>query len=364
MCAGLGRSWGLVELLAAVAVLGLLILVHELGHLIAAKALGLRVDEFALGYPPRLITLFRASGTEYTLNLIPFGAYVRLPDSGKPQWLLNNRPAIERVVFLLAGSMLNLVLAVVLFALCFATGWPEAHDLAVAVNKVLPGSVAEAVGFRDNDLILAVDDHPVTSVLDLVVYARSVDGAVRSATLRREGRRITLRLPAGGAWFTKTESRGVDVRNGAGYVETITFPLPQALLRGVGEALTCATSLLVLLVDVLRGLIPVDLVRPVGPVGIAQLTGRATTEALASGWWFPLLQLTATLSGALAATNLLPLPGFDGGRIFFVLVETLRGRKINPRRESLVHLVGLILMLMVILIVTYYDITWPIQVHR
>ena len=354
----------MVDLLAALAVLSLLMLVHELGHLVVAMRLGLQVDEFALGYPPRLFTLFRASGTEYTLNLIPFGAYVRLPDEGAPHHLLTNRPGVQRALFFLAGPVLNLLLALILFTICFATGWPEAHDLAVAVNKVLPGSVGEAVGFRDNDLILAVDDQPVTSVLDLVVYARSVGGAVRSATLRREGRRITLRLPAGGAWFTKPESRGVDVRNGAGWVETVTYPLPLALLRGAREALACATSLLLLLVDVLRGLIPVDLVRPVGPVGIAQLAGRATTQGLATGWWFPLLQLTATLSGALAATNLLPLPGFDGGRLSFVLVEVLRGKRISPRRESLVHLIGLILMLMVILIVTYYDITGPIQVHR
>lgn len=354
----------MIELVAALAVLSILIVVHELGHFVVAKRLGLRVDEFALGYPPRLLTLFRLRGTDYTLNLIPFGAYVRLPDEGEPHQLLINRPGIQRALFLVAGSLLNLLLAMVLFTICFATGWPEAHDLAVAVNKVLPGSVGEAVGFRDHDLILAVDDQPVTSVLDLVVYARSVSGAVRSATLRREGRRITIRLPAGGAWFIKTESRGVDVRNGAGWVETVTYPLPQALLRGAREALACATSLLLLFTDVLRGLIPMDLVRPIGPVGIAQLTGRATAEALASGWWFPLLQLTATLSGALAATNLLPLPGFDGGRILFVVLEALRGKRINPRRESLVHLVGLILMLMLILIVTYYDVTLPIQAHR
>ncbi|HOU23008.1 MAG TPA: M50 family metallopeptidase [Anaerolineae bacterium] len=354
----------MIELVAALAVVSLLIVVHELGHFVVAKHLGLRVDEFALGYPPRLFTLFRVADTEYTLNLIPFGAYVRLPEEAEPHRLLNNRPAIQRAAFLLAGPFLNLLLALVLFTVCFATGWPEAHDLAVAVNKVLPGSVGEAVGFRDNDLILAVDDRPVSSVLELVVYARSVSGAVRSATLRREGRRITLRLPAGGAWFTKTESRGVDLRNGAGWVETVAYPLPQALIRGTGEAFSCVTSLLLLLVDILRGLIPVDLVRPVGPVGIAQLAGRATTEALASGWWFPLLQLTATLSGALAATNLLPLPGFDGGRLLFVLLEALRGKRISPRRESLVHLIGLILMLMLILIISYYDITRPIQVHR
>lgn len=351
----------MVIALAALAVLSLLMLVHELGHFLVAKAIGLRVDEFALGYPPRLLTLARADGTDYTLNLIPFGAYVRLPDEEDPLASLASRSRKERATLLLAGPLLNLLLSIALFAVCFATGWPEAHDLAVGVNNVLPGSVAQAVGFQDDDLILAADGQEVTSVLDLIVYARSVNGAVRTVTLRRDGRRLTLRLPTGGPWFTKTESRGVEIRNDAGWVELVSYPLPQAIGRATQEALACVTSLLLLPIDILRGLIPVDMVRPVGPVGIAQLTGRAARETLATGWWFPVLQLTATLSGALAATNLLPLPGFDGGRLLFVVIEALRGRRINPKRESLVHLVGLILMLMLILIVTYHDIAWPLR---
>jgi regulator of sigma E protease len=354
----------LSTVLAAVAVLSLLTLFHELGHLIVAKRIGLHVEEFGLGYPPRLLTLVRLGGTAYTLNLIFFGAFVRLAEETEPGVLFSEKRKRERAAFLLGGSLLNLILAVALFSICFVTGWPLAHDLAVGVNKVLPGSVAEAVGFADNDLILQADGREVTSVLDLIVYARSVNGEVRSVTLRRNGRRLTLRLPAGGPWFTKTESRGVEIRNDAGWVETVTYPWPEAVQRATAEAMAAAAALFSLPIQILRGLIPVDMVRPVGPVGIAQLTRRAAHEAFATGWWFPLLQLTATLSAALAATNLLPLPGFDGGRLLFIAVEALRGKRLDPHRESLIHFVGLILMLMLILIVTYYDITIPVRFGR
>jgi regulator of sigma E protease len=354
----------LTTVLAAVAVLSLLTLVHELGHLIVAKRVGLRVEEFGLGFPPRLLTVARWGGTDYTLNLIFFGAFVRLAEEGETGALFADKRKRERAAFLLGGSLLNFLLSVLLFGICFATGWPLAHDLAVGVNKVLPGSVAAAVGFEDDDLILEADGHEVPSVLDLIVYARSMEGQVRTVTIRRNGRRLTLRLPAGGPWFTKTESRGVEIRNDAGWVETVTYPWPESLRKATSEAMATVASLFSLPIQILRGLIPMDMVRPVGPVGIAQLTQRAAREALATGWWFPLLQLTATLSAALAATNLLPLPGFDGGRLLFVAVEALRGHRLDPHRESLVHFVGIILMLMLILIVTYYDITIPISSGR
>lgn len=354
----------MTTVLAAIAVLSLLTLIHELGHLVVAKRIGVQVEEFGLGYPPRLLTLARVRGTEYTLNLILFGAFVRLAEEGEPGALFVDKRKRDRAMFLLGGSLLNVILAVALFGVCFATGWPVAHDLAVGVNMVLPGSVAEAVGFAEGDLILEADGREVTSVLDLIVYARSVNGEVRNVTLRRDGRRITLRLPTGGPWFTKGESRGVEIRNDAGYVETVTYPWPEAIRKALVETWTTVSSLFSLPIQILRGLIPVDMVRPVGPVGIARLTGRAAQEMLATGWWFPLLQLTATLSAALAATNLLPLPGFDGGRLLFIVLEALRGRRLDPYRESLVHFVGLILMLMLILIVTYYDITLPIRLGR
>lgn len=333
--------------------------VHEFGHLILAKRIGLHVEEFGLGYPPRLITLARIGETVYTLNLIPFGAFVRLAEEGEPGTLLTDKNISARAAFLLGGSSLNLLLSVILFNIGFVTGWPVPHDLAVGVQKVLPGSVAQAIGFEDNDLILAVDDYEVSSVLDLIIYARSINGDIRKVTLRRHGHRLTLSLPPGGPWFVKTESRGVAVCNDAGWVEIVTYPWPEAIHRAIMETLLSASSLFLLPIKILRGLIPVDLVRPVGPVGIAQLTGQAAQQIATSGWWFPLLQLTASLSAALAATNLLPLPGLDGGRLLFVIIEALRGKRIDPDRESLIHFIGIILMLMLILIVTYYDVTAP-----
>ncbi|MBC7260898.1 MAG: site-2 protease family protein [Chloroflexi bacterium] len=348
-----------MTIIVAIVVLSLLMFVHELGHLIVAKWTGVHVEEFGLGYPPRLMTIARAGDTIYTLNLIPFGAFVRLAEEGEPGTLFSDKSTPLRAAFLLSGPTLNLLLSIVLFSICFATGWPVAHDLAVGVQKVLPGSVAQAIGFEDNDLILAVDDYEVSTVLDLIVYARSVNGDIRKVTLRRQGRRLTLSLPPGGPWFVKPESRGVAVRNDAGWVEIVSHPWPEAVQKAVTETLLSVSSLFLLLIKILRGLIPVDLVRPVGPVGIAQLTKQAAQQVVTSGWWFPLLQLTATLSAALAATNLLPLPGLDGGRLLFVAIEALRGKRIDPDRESLIHFVGIILMLMLILIVTYYDITTP-----
>jgi len=354
----------LTTILAAVAVLSLLTFVHELGHLIFAKLAGLQVEEFGLGYPPRLLTLARYRGTEFTLNLIPFAAFVRLVDDGEAGSAYANASQEGRATFLLGGSALNVLLAVLLFAICFASGWPIAHDRAVGVNKVIPGSVAEAVGFRDNDLILAADGREVSSMLELIVYARSVEGRVRRVTILRRGQTTSLSLPAGGPWFVKAETRGVHLRDDAGWVEIVSYSWPEAIARAASETLASVGVLFALPINILRGLVPVDMVRPVGPVGIAQLTGQATQQVASSGWWFPLLQLTASLSSALAATNLLPLPGLDGGRLLFVAVEALRGQRIDPRRENLIHFAGIVIMLMLILIVTYYDITAPYPFGR
>lgn len=350
----------MTTIFAAFAVLSLLMSVHELGHLVVAKWTGLQVDEFGLGYPPRLLTLGRWGGTDYTLNLIFFGAFVRLAEKGAPGTIYPEQRKRVRAAFLVGGPLFNLLLSVALFSVCFATGWPVAHDLAVGVNKVLPGSVAAAVGFEDNDLILAADGYAVSSVPQLILYARSVNGEIRMVTIRRRGRIFELRLPPGAPWFVKPETRGVQLHNTTGWEEIVTYPLPEAIHKATIQTLTALSALLSIPLGILRGLIPVDMVRPVGPIGIAQWSGLAARQVADSGWWFPLLQLTATLSAALAVTNLLPLPGLDGGHLLFVAVEALRGRRLDPGKENLVHLIGIILMLMLVLVVTYYDIAAPL----
>lgn len=354
----------MTSILAAIVVLSLLMSVHELGHLLVAKCTEVRVEEFGLGYPPRLLTLARLGGTHYTLNWIFFGAFVRLAESGEPGAIYSDKGKRVRATFLMGGPLCNLLLSVLLFTVCFATGWPVAHDLSVGVNKVLPGSVAAAVGFEDGDLILAVDGLEVANTIDLIVYARSVSGDIRTVTIRRRGRSFDMSLPAGAPWFVKTETRGVQLSNAAGWEEIVSYPLPQAVRKATAETVASVGFLLSLPLSILRGLIPVDMIRPVGPVGIAQLSGLAARQVVDSGWWFPFLQLTAALSAALAATNLLPLPGLDGGRLLFIGVEALRGRRFDPARENWVHFVGIILMLVLVLVVTYHDVVAPYGLGR
>ena len=109
-----------------------------------------------------------------------------------------------------------------------------------------------------------------------------------------------------------------------------------------------------------EGLIPANLARPVGPVGVGQLVGDAVQYSLDTGWWYPAMQMMGTLGVALAVTNLLPLPGLDGGRILFVLVEAVRGKRIDPAREGLIHLIGLALLVALMLFITWQDVINPV----
>jgi regulator of sigma E protease len=109
----------------------------------------------------------------------------------------------------------------------------------------------------------------------------------------------------------------------------------------------------------LRGLIPAELVRPIGPPGIYQQTASAVQASVETGWWYPILNLVGLISTALAITNLLPLPALDGGRIFFILVEAARGRRVDPAREGFIHLIGLAILVGLMLVVSYYDIIRP-----
>jgi regulator of sigma E protease len=113
-------------------------------------------------------------------------------------------------------------------------------------------------------------------------------------------------------------------------------------------------------VQIIRGLLPADLARPVGPVGVGRLVGDAVQYSLASGWWFPVMQIMGTLSVALAVTNLLPLPALDGGRILFVILEGIRGRRVDPAKEGMVHLIGMLLLVALMLVITWQDLVSPL----
>jgi regulator of sigma E protease len=138
------------------------------------------------------------------------------------------------------------------------------------------------------------------------------------------------------------------------------YSLPQAVLLGARQTAQYVGLTIYMPIAIIRDIFPAEAARPTGPVGIDQQTGSAVQAAVSLNWWFPVLWLTAVLSTALAVTNLLPLPALDGGRIFFIIIEAIRGKRVSPEKEGAIHFIGLALLVTLMLVISYYDFSKPI----
>ncbi|MEA3345611.1 MAG: M50 family metallopeptidase [Chloroflexota bacterium] len=352
-----------MTVLAFIVILGALILVHELGHFWAAKRAGIKVEEFGLGYPPRLLTLGHWGETEYTLNAIPFGGFVRMAgeeDPDIPRSLASKSKRV-RLVVLGAGAAVNLLLAFALFWATFLLGVPVPVEFnGVSILNVASDSPAEAAGLRRGDLILAVDGSSVQSPQKLTDYIHQHLGEEIRLKVQRGEETLNVPVVPRQKWPENQGPVGVVIQPRASKTEIHAYPWWQALWLGLRQTLSTILLTLYVPVLVLRGLMPAKAIRPVGPVGIAQMAGNAARRVVSTGWWFPLLQLTATISAGLCLANLLPLPGLDGGRILFVILEAIRGRRISPEKEGIIHLIGMALLIILMLIITYHDIASPV----
>ena len=354
------------EWLAVIPMLSVLVFFHELGHFLAALLVGVRVEEFGFGYPPRLLVLFEHRGVKYTLNWLPFGGFVRLAgESGEPSepGSLVSKKGWQRFLVFASGPAMNLVLAVVLYGALFARGIPEPVG-PVLVEGVAPGSPAELAGLQPGDVLLSIGEVEVRSL-----------SAVQQATLQNLGREVTVVVERAGKRAsvqvrprTKEETpqgqgpMGVTIT--IGEVEGVVIQrvgLLKAAWLGAERALLLIGALAQGLGQMVLALFtraaPVPEGALSGPVGIARLTG----EVVRSGW-LPFLDFTGFLSLNFALLNLLPLPALDGGRIAFVVAEWLRGgRRVPPEREALVHFIGMVALIALMLVVSYLDIVRWLQ---
>jgi len=352
-----------VTFIAFVVVLSVLVFIHELGHFLAAKQADIKVEEFGFGYPPRLLTLGRWGGTEYTLHVIPFGGFVRMAGEEDPSipHSLASKPKSTRLIVLGAGAAMNLLLAFVLFSLTFLLGAPVPVEFQrVAVISTVPNSPAQEAGLQVGDLILAVDGNSIQSPQELTAYIHQHLGEEITLKIQRGGESLEVPVVPRREWPENQGPIGVVIQSYASKIEVRTYPWWQALWLGLRETLSTLLFTLFAPVLILRGMIPAQTVRPVGPVGVAQMASDAAQQAMATGWWFPLLQLTAVVSAGLCLANLLPIPGLDGGRILFVIVEAIRGRPVDPEKERMVHFIGMALLIVLMLIITYQDLISPV----
>jgi regulator of sigma E protease len=333
-----------------------LILAHEFGHFITAKAFRVEVKEFGLGFPPRIIGRKRGE-TIYSLNAIPLGGFTKLAgeeDPASPRGLAG-KPTGIRLLVLSAGSLMNLLAPLALFTIAFMIP----HDVVmgqVVVEKVAPNSPAAAAGISDGDTILSINDKPVNSTGDLQRHiqlnlGQEMEMTVSHGDLSQDSFRLVPRWrpPEGEGAI------GVTVRTLNATIVRQSEPAWRAAPLGVS---TCVETFVLFkngVLSMITGATPIE-VR--GPVGIAEMTGEVARAGLS-----PLLEFAAFLSINLGLINIFPLPALDGGRIAFVLLEKARGgKRIPPKTEGLIHLIGFALLIGAIIAITYADITRIISV--
>lgn len=331
-----------------VPILLLLVFVHELGHFVTAKLSGITVREFGFGYPPRLFGV-TYKGTIYSVNLLPLGGFTRMEgeDGSEASAMRPDsfaaKPKRVRTLVLAAGSLMNLILAPLLLMTVFLIGMPTPTG-KVLISEVQPGSPAAAAGFQAGDGVVDVQGHAIHTVQDF-----------RDQTQFRLGQPTTFAVVRGGQQTILTLTPRENPPQGQGSVgvaihdELVNkqYPVWTAFGLGVKEAALTFAAIWVGLIQTIRGIIAPDFL---GPVGIATVTGQVA--ALGPQY---LLQFAAFLSLNLAILNLFPFPALDGGRILFVGIEAVRGRRVDPKKEGMVHFIGMAILLLFIALISYHD---------
>lgn len=362
-----------MSILLFIIILFVLVLVHEFGHFIVAKKNNIRVDEFGFGYPPRAAKLFKRGETEFTLNWLPFGGFVKIfgedpndesmngPDKSRA---LIHKPARIQAAVLIAGVVFNWVMAWILLSIGFMSGLPAAisdnvnpryiQDQTFRITQVVSDSPAGSAGLMLGDTILSVtkENETLTQMNPegLIAFVSSTpEGKSVTFTIDRKGTEKTIVVaPAEGVVEGK---RAIGVTSDV--VGVLKLPIHKALLEGVRMTWSMTTgtvtSLASLIRDAFTGKANLDTLS--GPVGIVGIVG----DAYKFGFVY-LMSFTALISINLAIINLIPFPALDGGRLLFLVIEKIKGSRIKPAVSNTLNAIGFFVLIALMLIVTYHDI--------
>lgn len=345
------------SILVFVIVLSILILVHELGHFFMAKRAGVLVEEFGIGLPPRILGK-KIGETIYSINLLPFGGFVRLHGEGGPKTLKKpnrafiNKSKKARAAIITAGVVMNFVLAVFAFGLVYSISGIPKETENVKIVDIRAVSPAQEAGLLVGDVVRKVNDEEVTSVGRFIESVELHKGEEVTLFVEREGVFESIRVTPRQEPPEGEGPLGVAITS----VETYFPPLWQRPFIGVyygfQEALfwgrTVIFGLATLFSQLLSGEVPKDIA---GPVGIFAITSQVTQMG-----GLAVINFVGILSVNLAILNIIPFPALDGGRLAFLALESVIGKKVLPKIEGVVHAVGMVILLTLLLAITIHDI--------
>ncbi|MDO8574685.1 MAG: RIP metalloprotease RseP [bacterium] len=346
----------MITVLIFILILGILVLVHEWGHFIAAKKSGLTVEEFGFGFPPRIFS-WKVNETLYSINLLPLGGFVKIlgEDGGETNSpkSFSSKSAGIRSLIAAAGVTMNFILGALLLIIGFYIGLPQilnkdneaiAKNIQIQIIAISSNSPAEKANLKLGDSI--------ENFKEISIFQDFIS--------KNKGREVSLKIKRGEDYLEIKTVPRIDPPEGEGalgiaLVKTglISYPWYQSVWLGIKSAFIITWEIIKGFFGLIKNLLTAGKIpqEVAGPVGIAVLAGQAINLG-----FIYLLQLVALISLNLAVLNLIPFPALDGGRLLFLGIEKIKGSKVNPKIENAIHSIGLVLLLALVILITYRDI--------
>ena len=337
----------MLTILAAVFVFGVLVTVHEFGHFITAKLTGMRVDEFAIGFGPKIYQ-HQEGETLYSLRAIPLGGYNKIagmdPEDPIMEDGFNGRPLPARMLVILAGALMNFLLPVILFSGIFMVdGMTRVAEVPV-IGQAFEGRAAHVAGLRSGDEIISINGNKVQKWNDVIALTR--DNGTKEMT-------IVAKTAKGERSFTMTPVYNEQLGRALVGISPKLEKIKPGVLESCKLGVTYTKRIMFAMVDglqkMIRGKSKLEIS---GPIGVAQAAGEVAGQGI-----LPLMNFVAFLSINLGVINLLPLPALDGGHFILLVLELLRGKPLGAKAMNNIQMVGIGLILAITIFSTFKDIT-------
>ncbi len=341
---------------------GFLVFIHELGHMLVSKALGIEVEEFGFGYPPRLAKLFTWKGTEITLNWIPFGGFVRPKgetEANEPGGMLA-APKWKRFLILVAGATMNFIFGIILLIVMFSVAGGQ-DTSKVMVQEIAPNSPAQVAGLAVGDVITRVGDYDIASFDDISTATSQYLDQTVAVSFLRDGVNQTIELVPRSKPPENEGAIGVSIT-----YPVISLPFGQSVVQAFKTFWLQVETTLMIPVNLIRGAISSAEARIVGIKGIYDMFSSAAqmdqTSVVTGVSGFPIYRLSiiSMISIAVGITNLLPIPALDGGQILFLVIEAITRKRIPDKVALAINNIFFYALILLMVFITIQDFRNPI----
>ncbi|HHT50414.1 MAG TPA: RIP metalloprotease RseP [Eubacteriaceae bacterium] len=328
-------------IILSIIIFGVLVIFHEFGHFSIAKLIGVKVEEFAVGMGPKIFGIKKGE-TLYSLRALPLGGFCKMlgeDEESKDEKSLSNKSILGRGAVFIAGSLMNILLAIILLSIVFFSMGTPSTSIA-EVEKDYP---AYSGGIRPGDKIININDQNIKEYSQIETIITENESKDLEITIERDEETKTITI-------TPKYDENLN-RYRIGIRPASEKSLVGSIINSIKEIFYLTKSIMTLLGQLVTGRINAGSLELVGPIGVVAIVNQTAKNGI-----LPVILLAAQISLNLGIFNLLPIPALDGSRLLFLAFEGIRGKPVNPEKEGLFHFVGFVLLMILAVFIGYKDI--------